>query len=97
MNHAAKLLEACLIASGADPEQARRAVSVVLPAAVEVGVIPRKHLKTWERDRLIYELRTAPAPQFLTVQALAVRFDLSCSRVKRIIQEQTALARKSIA
>mgnify|MGYP003589602050 CR=1 FL=1 len=67
-NHAARLLTECLIASGADPEQAARAVAVVLPAAVACELIPQAHLDAWELGARIYQLRVG-----LSIREVALR------------------------
>lgn len=66
--NAARLLTECLIASGADPEQARRAVAVILPAAVACDLIPRAHLDSWELGAKCYLLRVG-----LTISQVALR------------------------
>jgi AraC-like DNA-binding protein len=95
-HHASKLLTDCLIASGAEPALAARAVAAILPAAVACELIPQSHLDTWERDRLIYELRTAPTPHNLTIDELCERFGKSPSLIKRVIKDQMMI-RRSIA
>lgn len=93
---ASRLITDCLIATGATEEQATAAAVSVLSLAVRHGLISRDHLDTWERDRHIYELRTAPAPHNLSIEALSDRFGCSVSQIKRVIRAQMLL-RRSIA
>lgn len=68
MTHAARLLTEILIASGADPLQARRTVATILPAAVACDLIPQAHLDAWELGARIYQLRAG-----LSITEVALR------------------------
>lgn len=68
MTYAARLLTEILIASGADPLQARRTVATILPAAVACDLIPQAHLDAWELGARIYQLRVG-----LSITEVALR------------------------
>ena len=77
------LLAECFAAAGLDPDKAILAARVALRVGLAAGIVPKKHLASWERGARAYELR---GPQKLESSVIAHRLGCPQWSVFRLVK-----------